>query len=85
MIEDATKDRESYFWRVEDGTGGLLNWLEEHELVDVEKIIPAQVFSNTQYNHKSGSRKTARLEDVHPNLLEPLQEQMEKYGYKVAK
>jgi hypothetical protein len=81
MIEEAIEDREAYFWRVEDGTDGLLQWLEGHGLVDTSRLYPAQLFSNTRYNHKVGPAKTAHLEEIRPDLIQPLREQMQRYGY----
>lgn len=81
MIEDAIRDREHYFWRVEDGTEGLLDWLEDHGLVDRTKIVAAQVFSNTHHNHKHGPEKRAVLEEIDGRLQWELQGQMRRYGY----
>ena len=81
MIEAQTQRRESYFWRVEDGTDGLLRWLDECGLVDAGRINPAQMFSNTRHNHKHGPHQVARLESVHPDLRFALEDQMRRYGY----
>jgi len=81
MVETQIQNRECFFWRVEDGTNGLLRWLDKQGLVDAEKIKPAQMFANTRYNHKHGPKKVVQLEDIHPNLIWPLQDQMRRYGY----
>lgn len=81
MIEDAIEDRESFFWRVEDGTDGLLWWLDEQDMIDAKKIHPAQMYNNTRINHHRGEPAEARLEDVHPMLIQPLQDMMRRYGY----
>lgn len=81
MVEDSCEGREHYFWRVEDGTDGLLRWLDAKGLVDAEKINPAQVFTNTKWNHKIGPEKFARLEDIDPEVRLALEAQMRRYGY----
>jgi len=82
MIEDAIQDRESFFWRLEDGTDGLLQWLDEHEMVDASKLHPAQIFGNTRHNaHRGSGPVEARLEDVHPMLRPALDDMMARYGY----
>jgi len=81
MIEASLQGRESYFWRIEDGTDGVLHWLDDKGLVDASKIHPAQVFTNTRHNHKRGDPVHARLEDVHPTLIHPLEAMMKRYGY----
>ena len=81
MVEDAIRERESYFWRVEDGTDALLDWLIDKGLVQREKVVPVQMFGNTHYNHKHGPDVRARLEDIHPMLCSTLLDQMKRYGY----
>lgn len=81
MIEQAVRSRVSHFWRIEDGTDGLLEWLDKQGLVEAEKINPVRMFSNTRHNHKHGPERIARLDDIHPSLVQPLQDQMRRYGY----
>ena len=81
MIEFQIRGRACYFWRVEDGTDGLLRWLDERGLVDAAAINPAQMFSNTRHNHKHGPAQVARLEEIHPDLRGALTDQMRRYGY----
>jgi len=81
MIEEAAQGREHYFWRVEDGTDGLLRWLDRHGLVDASRFNRAQMFHNTRHNHKHGPPVEARLEDICPELGFALRDQMDRYGY----
>ena len=81
MIEEAIQGREYYFWRVEDGTDGLLRWLDGHGLVDASQVKPAMQFANTHYNHKHGPPVEARLEDICPELGFALRDQIDRYGY----
>ena len=81
MIGRQLDERKSFFWRVEDGTDGLLAWLDEQGLIDAESINPAQMFNNTRHNHKHGPEQVACLEDVHPDLRFALVDQMQRYGY----
>ena len=78
MIEDARPD--AYFWRVEDGEGGLLEWLLE--MGAVQNVDPNQLYSNREYNpHRHEVEAEARWDDIHETLREPLAEMMERYGY----
>ena len=81
MIEELLLGRTTYFWRIEDGTDGVLDWLDSKGVVDAAKIHPAQVFTNTRHNHKHGDPVHAQLENIHPTLIQPLREMMERYGY----
>ena len=78
MIEDSRPD--AYFWRVEDGEGGLLEWLLENGAV--ENVDPDQLYSNREYNpHRHEVEATAEWDDIHESLRGPLAEMMERYGY----
>jgi len=81
LIEEATEGRPSYFWRVEDGEDGLLEWLQGLGLVgdvDIE-----QLYSNREHNpHRHGEKAEARWDDIADELKGPLQAMMDRYGYK---
>lgn len=81
MIENAIQERRHYFWRIEDGTDGLLQWLDKCGMVDAKTIHPAQMYANTRRNQHRGESVEARLEDIHPTLIRPLQDMMTRYGY----
>lgn len=81
MIENVARERESLFWRVEDGTDDLLQWLDGHGMVDAGKLHPAQLYGNTRHNAHRGEPVEARLEDVHPMLRSTLEDMMTRYGY----
>ena len=79
-IEEACDGRPSYFWRVEDGEDGLLKWLQEQGVVG--DVDPERLYGNREHNpHRHEVQAEARLSDVAADLLEPLVEMMERYGY----
>ena len=79
-IEEMAEGRPSYFWRVEDGTDGLLTWLLDQGAV--QNINPDALYANTGYNpHRPEVEAEARWDDIHEGLREPLAEMMERYGY----
>ena len=81
VIQDATQRRECYLWCIEDGTDGLLDWLDGHGMVNASRLHPARIYSNTQHNSHRGEPVEARIEDVHPMLRKPLENMMARYGY----
>lgn len=81
MIENVTRERESLFWRIEDGTDDLLQWLDQHGMVDASRLHPAQLYGNTRHNAHRGEPVEARIEDVHPMLRPALEDMMARYGY----
>lgn len=81
MIEREIGDREHFFWRVEDGTDGLWQFLVKRGMVDTDRITPIMMFANKRYNHKPGEPQEARLENVHADLVDALRDQMRRYGY----
>ena len=79
-IEGMTEGRPSYFWRVEDGEGGLLEWLLNMGMV--ENVDPDRLYSNREYNpHRHEVEAEAKWDDIHKDLRGPLSEMMERYGY----
>ncbi len=81
LIEQATENRESLFYKIEYGITPLLSWMYDQQLLDESKVDESKLFSDTAYNHKAGPTKKAYLEDMSPELREPLLEICERYGY----
>lgn len=81
MIEGACRGRPHYFWRVEDGTSGLYDFLIKRGLANPGKVKRSAIFTNTRYNHKHGPEAEAKIEQVHPDLRTVLLGQMSTYGY----
>jgi len=79
-IEQATEGRPSYFWRVEDGEGGLLQWLLDQGAV--QNIDPDSLYNNRERNaHRHDVKASAKWADIAEELREPLFKMMERYGY----
>ena len=72
---------ERYVWRIEDGTEGVMDYLEHIGLYN-PAYDPGEPFSDTRYNHKAGQPVEVRLEEMQPELAGELVEAVEQYGYK---
>ena len=80
-IEEGTKGRPSYFWRVEDKEDGLLQWLLDQGAV--QDIDPDALYSNRERNpHRNDVQAEARWADIAEHLRAPLCEMMDRYVYK---
>jgi hypothetical protein len=80
-IEEHLSGRDFFFWRIEEGTDALYQFLVDRGMVDATKYTPIMMFANKRYNHKIGKPQEARLEDIDPILLSNLVPQMQRYGY----
>lgn len=78
MIEDFRFD--VYFWWVEDGEGGLLEWLLEKGVV--ENVDLDQLYNNWEYNlYWYEVEVSVEWDDIYKDLKGLLVEMMEWYGY----
>lgn len=80
-IESKLNGHECYRWRVEDGDDGLLAWLGERGLLDVQRLNRDNLFPDRSYNHKGGPEVNVTLDDISEPWRSRLAAMSERYGY----